>query len=434
MPRNSPEYRSSFWPKKTRDMSQIASLDWCQFVVDKLMTGVRHYKESTDTKGVHFDGPLFFLMYGKSEDLRKIRDEAREMFVLIYNDAAQKSQREAQGFNADVMKDVVVDLHSAHKANNDLCAPSLSPTVPLDELDDEADIPKDTLVFDANIIVKKEEHHEAMVLDHSMLSYSLGLGLSQSDSQSPVPQNTCVPDLSTAAVEEYNVIKDDNNGAPLRFPLRNTSQKKSKEGNKPASKKGEVRKQSIKIKKSTLQQQTTGLKLVEQNKGSPRAFDKKPKLTKEVLPEKHDEKHLGAVRTPEKLEDPNNLPLTCCSPYVIRLTKLNSELSQDKLTISEYIFDKAKIEPLLDGCGDKEATGVPMATLKPGEQLQMNVINIWSNILNDRERKRDLVTPSRFSMSWDQSFFFSREMMKRYQDFKVVMDKELERCPWIKIK
>jgi len=26
-------------------------------------------------------------------------------------------------------------------------------------------------------------------------------------------------------------------------------------------------------------------------------------LTKEVLPEKHDEKHLGAVRTPKKLEE-----------------------------------------------------------------------------------------------------------------------------------
>ncbi|KAJ8426180.1 LOW QUALITY PROTEIN: hypothetical protein Cgig2_017108 [Carnegiea gigantea] len=31
----------------------IASLDWCQFVLDKLITSVRHYKESTATKGSH---------------------------------------------------------------------------------------------------------------------------------------------------------------------------------------------------------------------------------------------------------------------------------------------------------------------------------------------------------------------------------------------
>jgi len=111
--------------------------------------------------------------------------------------------------------------------NNDPCAPSFSPTVPLDRPDDEAEILGDTLVSDASIIVEKEEHHADVVLDQpksiikkdlNMPSYSLGLGLSQSDSQSSIPQNSSVPDPSTIVVNE-----DDDNGAPLRFPLRSTS-------------------------------------------------------------------------------------------------------------------------------------------------------------------------------------------------------------------
>ncbi|KAJ8424152.1 hypothetical protein Cgig2_001614 [Carnegiea gigantea] len=122
-------------------------------------------------------------------------------------------------------------------------------------------------------------------------------------------------------------------------------------------------------------------------KGSPRvdgdqqATDSnKPKLTKEVLPEKDDEKRL------------ENLSLACCSSYVIRLTKLDRELSQDELVISEYVFGKVK----------DETTTVCMANLKPGAEVEMNVINIWSNTLNDRERKRDLATPSRLFMSLTQ--------------------------------
>ncbi|KAJ8445639.1 hypothetical protein Cgig2_018580 [Carnegiea gigantea] len=74
------------------------------------------------------------------------------------------------------------------KANNDLYAPSFSPTVPLDKPDGEVEIPINKLVFDSSIIVEKEEHREDVVLDqpksitkkdHSMPSYSLGLGLSQ---------------------------------------------------------------------------------------------------------------------------------------------------------------------------------------------------------------------------------------------------------------
>ena len=44
--------------------------------------------------------------------------------------------------------------------------------------------------------------------------------------------------------------------------VKKPSDKKPKEDEEPTSKKGEVRKQSIKIKKPTLQQQTIGLKVL----------------------------------------------------------------------------------------------------------------------------------------------------------------------------
>ncbi|KAJ8427308.1 hypothetical protein Cgig2_032957 [Carnegiea gigantea] len=130
---------------------------------------------------------------------------------------------------------------------------------------------------------------------------------------------------------------------------------------------------------------------VEQNKGSPRASSEQvatdsrnPKLTKAVQPEKHDEKHLSAARNPEKV----------VGRRAIRCTE-----KADELTISEYVF--GKVEDVDDS--DKEVTRASIATLKPGGQLKMNVINIWSNILNDWERKRDLATLRRFFMSGDQS-------------------------------
>ncbi|KAJ8419744.1 hypothetical protein Cgig2_027326 [Carnegiea gigantea] len=370
--------------KYLKDVSLIASLNWCQFVVHKLITSVRHYKESTAAKG---------------------------------------------------------------KASNNLYAPPFSPTVPLDKLDREAEIPGDILVFDASIIIEKEEHCEDVVIDqpksitkkdYSMPSYNLGLRLSQPDRQSPVPQSTFVPDPNNAAVNR-------------ELSVKKPTEKKPKEGDEHASKRGEVKKQINPVAaddwlKSTISSQCQRASRtdqtstpVEQNKGSPRASSeqvatnsRKPKLTKEVLPEKHDKKRLGATRTPEKLEE------------VGPSDALKNELSQDELTISEYVFGKVEdvddSEPLLDGCSEKAATRASMVTLRPGVQLEMNVINIWSSILNDWERKRDLATPSRFFISCDQSHFFSRQMLraasfeKRYEDFKVVMDRELERCSWIKIK
>ncbi|KAJ8419817.1 hypothetical protein Cgig2_011749 [Carnegiea gigantea] len=100
-------YYSASILKYVKDVNQIAFLDQCQFILDKLITSIRHYKESTATKG----------------------------------------------------------LQSKHKANNDLCAPSFSPTVSLHKPNCEAQIPRDTLVVDASIIVEKEDHHEDVVLD-----------------------------------------------------------------------------------------------------------------------------------------------------------------------------------------------------------------------------------------------------------------------------
>ncbi|KAJ8423167.1 hypothetical protein Cgig2_023234 [Carnegiea gigantea] len=40
---------------------KIVSLDWCQFVLDKLIRSVKHYKETKAAKGVRFNGLLFFL-------------------------------------------------------------------------------------------------------------------------------------------------------------------------------------------------------------------------------------------------------------------------------------------------------------------------------------------------------------------------------------
>ncbi|KAJ8423413.1 LOW QUALITY PROTEIN: hypothetical protein Cgig2_020950 [Carnegiea gigantea] len=349
-PKNS-EYNKSIL-KYVKDLDTC--LGWCKFIVDKLITSIRYYKESMAAKGVYFD------------------------------------------------------------ANNDLCASAFYPTLPVDKPDGEAEIPGDTLIFDASIIVGKGEHCEDVVLDQPktitkkddrILSYSLGLGLSQPYSQRPT---TCVPDPSTTGVNEDYRINDDDDGAPLRntsqvnceLNIKKPAEKRPKEGDKPSSKKGEKKESAMAYD----EYETTD--------------SRKPKLTKKVVPKKHDEKRLGAAITLEKLEEVGpsdvlkklqleNLALAYCSPYVIWLTKLDNELSQDDLTISEYVFNKVEdvddSEPLFDSCDDKEATRTSMLTLKPGEQLEMNVTNIWSSILNDWERKSDLSTPSRFFMSCDQS-------------------------------
>jgi len=86
-------------------------------------------------------------------------------------------------------------------------------------------------MVDASVSVEKEDHHENLLMDQakkemnkddSNPSFSLGLEFYQPDNQSPVPQSTSVSDPNTAG-EKHNANEDNYDGAPLIFPLRNTS-------------------------------------------------------------------------------------------------------------------------------------------------------------------------------------------------------------------
>ncbi|KAJ8423661.1 LOW QUALITY PROTEIN: hypothetical protein Cgig2_006240 [Carnegiea gigantea] len=225
MPQNSLECQSSSWLKKTR----IASLDWCQLVLDKLITSVRHYKESTD------------------------------------------------------------------KASNNSGAPSFDPTLLLHKPNSEDQISGTTLVADTSVTVEKEDYRKDVVLDQpnnvmkkddSIPSSNLRLGLSQSDSQSPT---TSVPDPNTVGVNEDDDNEDDGDGAPLSFPLKNTSQV----NHELSTMKSVENMTSLLLKRVSVGEKMTiaptTKQAVEQKKGSPRAdSDQKatdssrPKLTKEV--------------------------------------------------------------------------------------------------------------------------------------------------------
>ncbi|KAJ8421656.1 hypothetical protein Cgig2_019774 [Carnegiea gigantea] len=147
----------------------------------------------------------------------------------------------------------------------------------------------------------------------------------------------------------------------------------------------------------------TAKHIVNQKKESLRVDAKvKPKrrANKEVLAKRDYEQCVGPAITPKKLEKvgpsatirkrrPEKLPLAYCSSYVIQLTKLDNELSKDEVAI------------------DKEVIRFVMANLKQGVEVKMNVINICSFILNDLERKRDIVIPRRLFMSCDQSVFLA---------------------------
>jgi len=124
-------------------------------------------------------------------------------------------------------------------------------------------------MVDADVGVDREQQREDVVMDqvkqelkkaNSISSFNLVLGPSQSDTQSPIPTSTSVPDRNI--VGEKDNDKDDDDSAPLRFPLRQIflencdlsikepPENKSKVGEKPAHKKGEVRKTTIKFQKS----------------------------------------------------------------------------------------------------------------------------------------------------------------------------------------
>ncbi|KAJ8445777.1 LOW QUALITY PROTEIN: hypothetical protein Cgig2_000957 [Carnegiea gigantea] len=115
-----------------------------------------------------------------------------------------------------------------------------------------------------------------------------------------------------------------------------------------------------------------------------------PKAKKEVLAEKDDETCVGAAITPEswkksfscsKEGTAEKLPLAYCSSYVIWLTKLDNKLSEDEVVISEYVFGN------VEDVDERRQPDFVMAALKPGEEVEMNMINIWSCILNDLDRK-----------------------------------------------
>ncbi|KAJ8420267.1 hypothetical protein Cgig2_004592 [Carnegiea gigantea] len=311
-------YYSKSILKYVKDVSQITSLGWCQFILEKLITSVRHYKESKATKGVHLYGPLFFLMVSSP-----------------------------------------IQQCSA-------CAPSSSPILPLHKPDNEAQIPRTILVANASVIIEKEDHHEDVLLDQpnnvmkkddSIPSYSLGLGLSQPDSQSPVPQTTSMPDPNTAGKRMMQTtgskIPSPHNA---KEPAQQSKQALSSEAQaKAATAKGGVKRTGVSKtnwwgESKVISQgeahyaeqyrekiiiALTAKQAVEQKKGSLRADSvlqatnsSKPNLIKEVLPEKNDEKRVDAIRTPKKLEDvgpsdalrkrwPKNLPLAYYSLYVI---------------------------------------------------------------------------------------------------------------------
>jgi len=186
---------------------------------------------------------------------------------------------ECQDLNTDVMKEAIADLQITHmefqnlqpkdKASNNSNAPSFSPTLSLHKTDSEDQISGTALITNASVTVEKEDHHEDLVLDKpknnlkkddSIPSCSLGRGLSQSAYQSPVPQTTSVPNPTIIGVNEDDCSEDDDDGALLRFLLRNTSQVNREliKGNQVRTslkkvmslllKKGEVRKHTIKIK------------------------------------------------------------------------------------------------------------------------------------------------------------------------------------------
>ena len=124
-------------------------------------------------------------------------------------------------------------------------------------------------MVDASISVEREEHREDVLMeqakqeskkDDSMPSFNVGVRLSQLDSQSPVLASTPLPDPNTAK-EKDDDNKEDHDDAPLRFSLWDTTQanrdlsikkslkNRSTVGEKPTSRKHEVRKTTIKIKK-----------------------------------------------------------------------------------------------------------------------------------------------------------------------------------------
>ncbi|KAJ8420230.1 hypothetical protein Cgig2_030246 [Carnegiea gigantea] len=151
--------------KHMKDMNQIAYLNSYQFIFNKLINSVRRYKESKATKG----------------------------------------------------------LQPKQQPNQDDDGPSFNPTLVVGQTDSEALILVATSMAEASVTTNKEDHYEQVLMGQMKEELNLGQVLSQLDSQCPSPASTSVPNPNT--IDEQDIDnKDDDDGAPLRFPLRNTYQ------------------------------------------------------------------------------------------------------------------------------------------------------------------------------------------------------------------
>ncbi|KAJ8428621.1 hypothetical protein Cgig2_009147 [Carnegiea gigantea] len=182
--------------KNVKDVSQIASLDQCQFILDKLITSARHYKENK------------------------------------------------------------ANFQPQDKASNNDGAPLFNTTLHLHKPDSKDRILGTTLVTDTSVIVEEEDHHEDVVQDQpnnvmkkddNIPSYSLGLGLSQPDNESLNPQTPLYLIQTLLGLMKMMVVKI------MTTLNRELSRKKldknrSKDGDKHSFKKSNVMKHTIKIK------------------------------------------------------------------------------------------------------------------------------------------------------------------------------------------
>ncbi|KAJ8421368.1 LOW QUALITY PROTEIN: hypothetical protein Cgig2_025251 [Carnegiea gigantea] len=251
MPYNSLECQSSFWPKKTGGES--FKRNFIIYLVNCFINGPknRYYSKS-------------ILKYVK---------EGSQIASLDYSRRYKKSKAAKE------------DKESSNDG-----APSFRPTLTLQKLDSEDQFLGTTSVAAPALLLKRKTTPNDVIKKYdSIPSCSLVLGLNQLDSKIPIPQTTSTPDPNTTKVNEDDV--NDDEGALLRFPLKDTSQlncelsikkpdwNRPKEGDKPLPKRA-----------------------VEHKKGSPRADGEQPgtdstklKLTKEVLPGQDDEKRPAAT-------------------------------------------------------------------------------------------------------------------------------------------
>ncbi|KAJ8420076.1 hypothetical protein Cgig2_023140 [Carnegiea gigantea] len=147
--------------KYVKDVSQITSLDWCQFVLGEADHQCQPKHKANNDNGAPSFSPAL--------PLHKPDSEAQISETTLVTDA-----------------DVIVE-------KEDQC--------------------EDVVLDQPNNVMKK---------DDSIPSYSLGWELSQPDSKSPVPHTTSVPDPDTAT-EKDDSNENDDDSAPLGFQLRNTS-------------------------------------------------------------------------------------------------------------------------------------------------------------------------------------------------------------------